>query len=110
MDAGGVPTLDGGGVTNLGWGGVPTLGGGGGTYLEWKERYLPWMGEWVPTLDEGVTTLDGRDGTYLEGGGVPTLDGVGGGTYPGQVMPWAVCLLRLPAGGLSSLRYIRNNP
>ena len=109
----GVPTLDrarGGGPTSDGGEGVPTLDG---------EGYLPWMG--VPTLNrargggsylgwgEGVPTLDGELPTL--DGGLPTLDKGreylswigGGGTYSGQVMPWTVCLLRFPAGGLSCL-------
>ena len=57
----------------------------GGTYLGWGRGYLPWM--------EGVPTLDGGRSTYLGQGG--------GGTYPGQVMLWAVRLLWLPPGGLS---------
>ena len=72
-------------------GGGSTLDGGGDIYLEWGdcEGYLPWMGEGVPTLD-GM------------GGGIPTLEWRGGeGTYLGQVMPRAVRLMRLPAGGLS---------
>ena len=45
--------------------GVPTLDGGAGTYLGWGRGYLPWMGEGVPTLDgEGVPTLDGGRNTY----------------------------------------------
>ena len=78
---GGIPTLDGEGGIYLGWGrqGVFTLDGGG-------RGYLPWMGR----------------GTYLGwGGGVPTLDRGGGGTYLGKVMPRAVRLLQLAAGGLS---------
>ena len=107
----GVSTLDGGGGTYLGQGGggyLPLMGrgssylgqrgrgiylgqggGGGGTYLGWgRDTYLGW-GERVPTFDRE---------------GVPTLDR--GGTYPGQVMPRAVRLLRLPAGGLSCVNII----
>ena len=76
--------------------------------MEEGRGYLPWMGKWycntveislysilgggeeVPTLDsgEGVSTLDAK------------------GTYPGQVMPWMVHLLCLPAGGLSCSSYV----
>ena len=34
-----------------------TLSGGGGTYLGWKEGYLPWTGGGVPTMDGGSTYL-----------------------------------------------------
>ena len=74
----------GGGRTYLGWGGI---------YLGWG--YLPWTGI-VPTLNGGYLPWPGS--TYL-GQGVPTWDrgtypGLGGGgTYLGQLMPRAVCLL-----------------
>ena len=79
---------------------VPTLDG-------WR-GYLPWRREGVPTLDGGTSTYLGWEGgTYLRGTyhqwrweGYLTWMGRGG-TYPGQVMLWVVCLLRLPAGGLS---------
>ena len=31
--------------------GVPTLDGGNSTYLGWERRCLPWMGEEVPALE-----------------------------------------------------------
>ena len=80
--------------------------GGGFTYLGLGggQRYLPRMGEGVPTLDGGRGTYLGwgGGGTYLGQGGKGNYLGWGGGggTYPGQVMPRAVCLLRLQAGGL----------
>ena len=101
--------LTGGGGYLLGRGGGATLDKGG-TYLGWGREYLLWMGQ-----GEGVPTLDGGRSTYLGlGEGVPTLDGRRGstyllwwnldggrGTYLGQVTPWAVHLLQLPAGGFS---------
>ena len=104
LDGGGVPTLNGGEVVHtLDREGVPTLDRGRGTYPTWKvvptldtgRGYLSWMGDGVPTLDgeRGVSILD-------RGKGVPNLDW-GGGTYPSQVMPWAIRLLRLPTEGLS---------
>ena len=84
-----------------------------------------------PPLGRGTYQGQGEGGTYQgQGAGVPTLDGGGGvltlgtgglgtylgwgkgtyggeGTYPGQVIPRAVCLLRLPAGGFSCSLYIR---
>ena len=62
--------------------GGPTLAGGGGIY--------PGQGGGT-YLEQGVPTLTGGRATYPGGGG----------TYLGQVMPQAVRLLRLPAGGLS---------
>ena len=54
--------------------------------------YLPYVGGGVPTLVGGVLTLaEGRRG------------GGGGDAYLGQVMPRAVCFLRLPAGRLTCL-------
>ena len=105
----GVPTLDrGGNYLGWGWGCLPWMGWrgylpwtGGAAYLgqEGRGTYLG-LGEGAPTLDRGVTTLDGG---YLPwtGGGGNYLELEGGGTYPGQVMPRVVRLLRLPAGGLS---------
>ena len=84
----------------------------GGTYLGWG--YLPWTG--APTLDEGYIPWMGylpwTGGTYPGWGyqpwmGAPTLDRctyLGWGTpigQFGQVIELTVCLLQLPAGGLS---------
>ena len=106
----GVPTLDGGGGTYLGWGEeVPTLEGG---YLPWRGKgylpwmgvgYLPWMGEGVPTLDGGRGYLPwmGGGGTYLGWGeGVPTLDG-GRGYLPFTGYAAGGMPLAFHAGGLS---------
>ena len=101
----------------LPWTWVPWTGGiyfGQGGYLPWTGGYLPWIGG-------GGVTYPGRG--YLPWTGVylPWMGGGGGGTYQswmegrrelmgyplpgqfGQVMSRAVCLLRLPAGGLSCL-------
>ena len=110
-----IPTLAGGRVSTLDGGYLPWMAG---TYLGWG-RYpicgwgnINYPGQGVPTLV--VLNLDwgaylGHQGTYL-GWRVPTLD-VGyllwteGYPMPGhgvgQVMPWAVRLLRLPAEGFS---------
>ena len=64
---------------------VHTSMGGGGTYLGWREGYLPWMGEGVPTLDgeDGVPTLDGGRG-YL-----PWMEGMGYLPWTGRgYLPW----------------------
>ena len=50
--------------------------------------HLPWRGR----------------GTYLVQGGEGYLPWTGGGNYLAQVMPQAVCVLKLPAGGLSCLK------
>ena len=137
LDREGVPTLDGGGSTYLGqgrrgtylgWGRGPMLDGEGvqmggslpwmrrGTYLGQGERYLPWMGEGIPTLDRG-------EGTYLgwgegvppfdRGGGVPTSDGErvptldgAGATYIGRgrgYLPWTEGVPTLDGGGVPTL-------
>ena len=53
-------------VTLGGREGIPTLDRGGGTYLGWGEGYLSWMGGGVPTFDwGGVPALDREGVTYL---------------------------------------------
>ena len=98
---------------HMGWQGGPTLDEGEGVHTL-NGGYLPWVGEGVPIMDRRRRYLPWIGRWYLlwmGGGGVPTFDGgreylpwmAGGGTYLGPVMPWAVHLLRLSAGGLSCL-------